>query len=85
VKKALAAPAIHFKGSGWAKKERRAAAPKSTEGVGKDEPDGEGSGEVAAKATKASGDAEAARSSESASSKRADEPAKTPASKPAPD
>ncbi|HEY4633592.1 MAG TPA: zinc ribbon domain-containing protein [Candidatus Limnocylindrales bacterium] len=26
VKKAFAAPAIHFKGSGWAKKERRAAA-----------------------------------------------------------
>jgi putative FmdB family regulatory protein len=26
VRKAFAAPAIHFKGSGWAKKERRAAA-----------------------------------------------------------
>jgi putative FmdB family regulatory protein len=31
VRKAFAAPAIHFKGSGWAKKERRAtAAPKSS-------------------------------------------------------
>jgi putative FmdB family regulatory protein len=26
VKKAFAAPAVHFKGTGWAKKERRAAA-----------------------------------------------------------
>ena len=30
VRKAIAAPAVHFKGSGWAKKERRPAAP-STE------------------------------------------------------
>jgi len=26
IRKAIAAPAVHFKGSGWAKKERRAAA-----------------------------------------------------------
>ena len=36
VRKALSAPAIHFKGSGWAKKERRASTTKpgkgSTEG-----------------------------------------------------
>ena len=30
LKKAIAAPAVHFKGSGWAKKERRAAAKSST-------------------------------------------------------
>lgn len=29
VRKAISAPAVHFKGSGWAKKERRAAAPSS--------------------------------------------------------
>ena len=41
VRKAFAAPAIHFKGSGWAKKERRAtAAPKSSGSDGS----GEGSG-----------------------------------------
>ena len=27
MRKAIAAPAVHFKGTGWAKKERRAAAP----------------------------------------------------------
>jgi putative FmdB family regulatory protein len=27
LRKAISAPAVHFKGSGWAKKERRAAAP----------------------------------------------------------
>jgi len=42
VRKAFAAPAIHFKGSGWAKKERRAtAAPRTSTG-------GDGSGEGSA-------------------------------------
>jgi len=45
IKKAIAAPAIHFKGSGWAKKERRA-----TVAPGKDKGgDGGGSDDVAAK------------------------------------
>ncbi|MDP9482295.1 MAG: zinc ribbon domain-containing protein [Chloroflexota bacterium] len=30
VRKAISAPAVHFKGSGWAKKERRAASPSSS-------------------------------------------------------
>ena len=34
VRKAISAPAVHFKGSGWAKKERRAAAPSSTKDTG---------------------------------------------------
>ena len=34
LKKAITAPTIHFKGSGWAKKERRAAAKSSTSGEG---------------------------------------------------
>jgi putative FmdB family regulatory protein len=42
VRKAFAAPAIHFKGSGWAKKERRAAA-KSPTGGSKDGGDGSSS------------------------------------------
>ncbi len=29
VRKAISAPAVHFKGSGWAKKERRASSPSS--------------------------------------------------------
>ena len=43
VRKAFAPPAIHFKGSGWAKKERRAtAAPRSSSTA--DASGGEGSG-----------------------------------------
>jgi putative FmdB family regulatory protein len=43
VRKAISAPAVHFKGSGWAKKERRAAAPSSKKdpgdtGGGSDDP-----------------------------------------------
>jgi putative FmdB family regulatory protein len=34
VRKAISAPAVHFKGSGWAKKERRAAAPASKKDAG---------------------------------------------------
>ena len=45
VRKSISAPAVHFKGSGWAKKERRAAAPASK----KDSTDtGKGSEEGAA-------------------------------------
>jgi putative FmdB family regulatory protein len=48
VRKAFAAPAIHFKGSGWAKKERRAAkagaASGSSAGSGGDGSGGDGSG-----------------------------------------
>ena len=41
IKKAIAAPAIHFKGSGWAKKERRATAAPGKSGGGSSETDGE--------------------------------------------
>jgi putative FmdB family regulatory protein len=37
VRKAIAAPAIHFKGSGWAKKERRATTTKAPASAGSDE------------------------------------------------
>lgn len=39
VRKAIGAPAVHFKGSGWAKKERRAPAP-STGGSSADGAEG---------------------------------------------
>jgi putative FmdB family regulatory protein len=43
VRKAIAAPAIHFKGSGWAKKERRAGTRAGAGSVTGDEAAGEGS------------------------------------------
>jgi putative FmdB family regulatory protein len=39
IRKAFAAPAVHFKGSGWAKKERRPVA-KSSSGASKEAGDG---------------------------------------------
>ncbi len=44
VRKAISAPAVHFKGSGWAKKERRASSPSSSK---KDGDGGTGSGDEA--------------------------------------
>jgi putative FmdB family regulatory protein len=58
VRKAFAAPAVHFKGSGWAKKERRAGT-RSGAGSGTgSEASGEGSSseEVGASASGAAGD-----------------------------
>jgi putative FmdB family regulatory protein len=46
VRKAISAPAVHFKGSGWAKKERRASAPSSSK---KDSDGSSGGGEEAAR------------------------------------
>jgi putative FmdB family regulatory protein len=37
LKKAISAPAVHFKGSGWAKKERRAAVKSATPSSSRDE------------------------------------------------
>ena len=53
IKKAIAAPAIHFKGSGWAKKERRATAAPGTSGGGS----GDTHGEQGPASTDASADA----------------------------
>ena len=54
VRKAIAAPAVHFKGSGWAKKERRAGAKSgAASGSGAE---GSESTEVPAGATGGSGD-----------------------------
>lgn len=45
IKKAITAPAVHYRGSGWAKKERRAAIKsRSSSGSGNDGSDGGSSG-----------------------------------------
>ena len=62
VRKAFAAPAIHFKGSGWAKKERRAAvksnaSPSKDADQGSDKGgDGEASSKSSEKTSPSSGD-----------------------------
>lgn len=68
IRKAFAPPAIHFKGSGWAKKERRAAA-KSRSSAATDEA---GSGDTST--TTATSDTAAGES------KPADSPASSPGS-----
>lgn len=68
LKKAITAPAVHFKGSGWAKKERRATvapgASKSSEGSG------EGSGDSGSEGT-GSKDSDASESSSGGSADKA--------------
>lgn len=72
VRKAFAAPAIHFKGTGWAKKERRSssAAPKTGAAA-----DGEGSGSSPTSTPSASQPAAATTGGEAAPSKPATAPA----------
>ena len=48
VRKAISAPAVHFKGSGWAKKERRASSPSTSK---KDGDGGTGGSDDAARTT----------------------------------
>lgn len=52
VRKAISAPAIHYKGSGWAKKERRATA---TAGTARSSADGGSGDEAGSKAGAGSG------------------------------
>jgi putative FmdB family regulatory protein len=61
VRKAIAAPAIHFKGSGWAKKERRAGARTGagSGSSGEDATEGSSSDAVGADAGTTSGDGSA--------------------------
>jgi putative FmdB family regulatory protein len=58
VRKAFAAPAVHFKGSGWAKKERRAGtrARTGSEPGGESAGEGSSSEDVGAAASGSSGD-----------------------------
>jgi putative FmdB family regulatory protein len=70
VKKAIAAPTIHFKGSGWAKKERRAATAPSKQGGDGESDDSTGDKAAARAATGgASGPAESATTTASTESK----------------
>jgi len=83
LRKAVAAPAVHFKGSGWAKKERHA----STAGRSKGDGDGAGSesGDKAATAadagsrsdsTNGSGDSTGARDTKDSSDAKGSGPSK---------
>lgn len=57
IRKAVSAPAVHFKGSGWAKKERRATASKGSASDAKGDTesgDGKSGGDAPAAATAAS-------------------------------
>jgi putative FmdB family regulatory protein len=76
VRKAFAAPAIHFKGSGWAKKDRGG----SRSGSGSRKADE--AGDAAAAATSAGGDGDARSGGSSEGSKPADP--KGSSTKPAP-
>ena len=87
VRKAFSAPTIHFKGSGWAKKDRstasrsasKAASASAEGGSGSGSEAGEGSGSAAGKGSGSSGDA--ASGGEGTPSRDAKPtPGKTPAS-----
>ena len=84
MKKALHAPAVHFKGSGWAKKERAAGGAKPAKDAGAPAAAvGEGNGGGTGNAT--AGSAAAEGSSDSKGSAPASSPAAGPGSKaPAP-
>jgi len=68
VRKAISAPTIHYKGSGWAKKERR-----STTSAGSHKPpsDGTSSGDAGSKAGEGSTDVPAASPAKAAESSTA--------------
>jgi putative FmdB family regulatory protein len=76
LKKAITAPAVHFKGSGWAKKERRATvapgASKSSEGSG------DGAGEGAASKDSESSESSSGGSADKASDRAAAESKPSP-------
>jgi putative FmdB family regulatory protein len=85
VRKAIAAPAIHFKGSGWAKKERRAGTPAGAGAGTGDDATGEGtsSAEVGAAASASSGDgAGEAKGATTGSTKKSTTTSPSAASKP---
>lgn len=73
VRKAFAAPAIHFKGTGWAKKERRSSSAASKTGAAADD-DGAGSSSSTPEPT-ASEPAAAATGGEAAAAKPSTAPA----------
>jgi putative FmdB family regulatory protein len=75
VRKAISAPAVHYRGSGWAKKERRTgAASGATKAAGDGPPSGEGSAktEAGADAAKDAPTASPAKPAEPAAAKTTD-------------
>ncbi len=97
IRKAVSAPAVHFKGSGWAKKERRAAPTKtpvasgsdgdstSSESKGEGDPNGKGdAGESKDRAAVSTGSHEGAKPA-SKHAERASSDAGVPSAKPAAD
>lgn len=77
LKKAIAAPAVHFKGSGWAKRDRRAtvspgASKGSSEPAAASDGDGKGGGESASASKDAASDAGPKGGSESGVDRGAD-------------
>jgi putative FmdB family regulatory protein len=68
VRKAFAPPAIHFKGSGWAKKERRAAGTKSSSGKSDGAEKRDGGETAAAGSTTESGEGSKATSTKDSGS-----------------
>ena len=68
MRKAFAPPAIHFKGSGWAKKERRSASASSSSKSGSKSDDADGSASSGSSSAKKDGEKAASTSSDSSSS-----------------
>jgi putative FmdB family regulatory protein len=67
IRKAMSAPAVHFKGSGWAKKERRSSAAGKSGKDGGSSSDGEGKDAAVASPAKAA-DASPAKPTDTKSS-----------------
>ena len=67
MRKAFAPPAIHFKGSGWAKKERRSASSASSAKSGSKSEDADGSSTGGSTAAKKDGEKAASASTDSGS------------------
>ncbi len=87
IRKAISAPAVHYKGSGWAKKERRATATPSTSRSTTDGPSGgSGSGDGGAGAGGAGDDGASGGGSaaDTTTSGEPSKPAKTPKTEAAP-
>jgi putative FmdB family regulatory protein len=88
VRKVITAANVHYKGSGWAKKERRSAvtsgAAKDAAATGSDDADGTSTDAAASSDSGASGPStkkSGAASTDGASSKKTDKPSKSSASK----
>jgi putative FmdB family regulatory protein len=76
IRKAISAPAVHYKGSGWAKKERRTTASPSTSRSATDGASGGGGSGDGGSGDGASGDGASGDGGSGADTKASDEPSK---------